>query len=119
MRGRHPISSHSRKAAAINGESSPEWHDFLTELAELGAGRDLELPYRDVEFCDDRNNAAFASLAWKDARVILLDEESGEDFAYAFGDSWQHTANWKVYTPLDIDPAEFIELLEEDQRWHA
>ena len=104
---------------AINGESSPEWRDFLTELSELGTARDLELPYRDVEFCDDRNNAAFASLAWKDSRVILLDEESEEDFAYAFGDSWQHTANWKVYTPLDIDPVEFIELLEEDQRWHA
>lgn len=104
---------------AIGGNASREWYDFLTELGELGAGRDLELPYRDVEFCDNRNNAAFASLTWKESRVILLDEESEEDFADAFGDSWQDATNWKAYTPLDIGPAEFIELLEEDQKWHA
>ena len=104
---------------AIGGNASSEWRDFLIELGELGAGRDLELPYRDVEFCDNRNDAAFASLTWKESRIILLDEESEEDFADAFGDSWQDAANWKVYTPLDIDPAEFIELLEEDKKWHA
>lgn len=104
---------------AIGSSSSSEWCDFLADLGELGSGRDLELPHRDVEFCDNRNNAAFASLAWKDSHVILLDEESEGDFTDAFGNSWQNDTNWKVYTPLDIDPAEFIEQLEEDQKWHA
>ena len=38
----HPIRGKLR--AGDQRRIQPEWHDFLTELAELGAGRDLELP---------------------------------------------------------------------------
>lgn len=104
---------------AIGSASSEEWRSYIIELGSIGASRDLELPYRDAELADRDDNSAFASLVWKESEVILLDEESETDFYATFGDKWDAATNWKVLTPNDITPAELIELIKEDQKWHA
>lgn len=104
---------------AIGRESSDEWISFVTEMSVLGTGRDLELPYRDVEFADNYNNSAFATLVWKDSGIILLDDESEAEFNDAFGTNWASPKNWRVITPRDTTPAMLIARLQEDPKWHA
>lgn len=112
-----PFEESCRRAMGSNSDT--EWIDFLAELGELGASRNMELPSRDVEFTDNCGNTAFASLVWKNSRVILLDVESEGDFTYAFGDKWSTCSNWTACTPRDTTAASFVELLLEDDTWHA
>lgn len=104
---------------AVSQESSIAWASFIDNVRALGTGRDFELPYRDVEFSDNSDTSAFATLVWKDSRVILLDDESETDFGEAFGPRWQNVKGWRVLTPSDLAPEQFIDLLHEDSKWHA
>ena len=93
---------------ALSRCSNEEERTYLLTLAELGSDMGFEIPMIDVTFYDVDGNEAEATLAWRNARVALLNGESCDEFTDVFGKS-APIEGWRVFRMSDSQPQVVIE----------
>jgi len=96
--------------------SSKEWISLMNGLRELSSGLNLEVPGKDVEFSlagDGAGEPAMAALAWRKAKVALLDEGGIEQFDEDFGSTWKSDPTWKVFAVGSCTAAEIVAAVKE------
>lgn len=84
-------------AISVYSDASEEWRELLQGLAELCSQSCREVPDKDVEVFGPNNTSAYASLVWRKAKVMLLNEEDASEFDEEFGTSWHGVANWSIF----------------------
>ena len=96
--------------SAIREESDDAFKRFAESVGSLGDDS-LENPDCDVEMTANGAEEFYATLAWRNARVMILDEEDAQYFDEAFGDGWQDKVDWKVFDPSSADANDVIAAL--------
>ena len=91
---------------------------FISALGECGEYENVERPHSEVTFYSSDGKEADALLAWKDAHILVLGEESLQEFATAFGDISAGIKGWTVYRASDDSVAKIIGQLKEC-RWQG
>lgn len=99
--------------SVLNRYSSDALTSLVHEMCVCIGGRRLETPCADVEFFNQAGEAAFASLAWEQSRVVLLDEECLSDFNDAFGDGWKKQDAWTIFVVGSCSAVEILDALKE------
>lgn len=96
--------------SAVREESDDAFKRFAESVGSLGDDS-LENPDCDVEMTANGAEELYATLAWRNARVMILDEEDAQYFDEAFGDGWQDKVDWKVFDPSSADANDVITAL--------
>lgn len=78
----------------------------------------MERPHTEVTFYSSDGKEADALLAWEDAHILVLGDDSLQEFAAAFGDMSAGIKGWTTYRASVDSVAQIIEQLKEC-RWQG
>lgn len=99
-------------ADACGGESEDDqWNDLIRKLCLVNEESPLPIPDRDVNLIASDGSDLYASLAWKDRQIALLNEEDSEDFCDSLGENWQAKTDWTLFSVRNCTAPEIIEAL--------
>lgn len=90
---------------------------FIDELARLGADFMLETPQLEVTFSSDDGKTADCMLAWEHAHVLILGQESLEEFTEAFGE-FEGVSGWRVFRAEEDPPVDIVAALGGEMLCH-
>lgn len=111
--------SFSEACGYANGICSTEQdRRFISVLGECGEHENVERPHTEVTFYSSDGKEADALLAWEDAHILVLGEDSLQEFAAAFGDISAGIKGWTTYRASVDSVAQIIEQLKEC-RWQG
>lgn len=73
------------------------WSSLIEELCQLASQTESpKSPDINVEISNENGVVAYATLAWKEKQVAILDDDDIADFDAAFAEAW-HDSNWHFF----------------------